>query len=99
METVWKFSASRSAFGYGQIVFFRIPLGAKLLRVSEQRNDVALWFVVNPSSSVSERLFASCMTGMNAPRGRPLGTCLFDDGDFVLHIFEITDVPEQSRAN
>ena len=69
-----------------------IPADAELLDVQEQRGKPVLWVLGDPDGRQVHRWFKGVMTGFPEPHDSwrswtYVGTCQFDGGAFVLHLF------------
>lgn len=70
-----------------------IPKGARVLSVANQDEALMLWAAVTPSNPTEPRTFLVALTGQEiavTPSFPFLGTVLFDNGNFVVHVFEVT---------
>lgn len=71
-----------------------LPMGTKIIAVDSVRIQVFIWAIVEEDKSVFEtRFFEVFATGQGMPLMHSgsreyLGTCLLDDGSFVVHVFE-----------
>lgn len=74
----------------GQV--FALPVGATFRACAAQGATIALWFEVDttPQATTEERWFRFFGTGfaLQGDNLTYLGTALFDDGAFVLHVYE-----------
>ena len=72
-------------------VFIDVPLGAKLLAVGAQDDDVVAWYRVNPNLGKRPRVCAAFPTGVDLPavcnHTEYVGTVQMRDG-LVFHVFE-----------
>ncbi len=70
-----------------------MPSGAKVLSFHVQHNKPFIWALVDPDRPDEKRRFYLLGTGhpmsysMDAMRF--IGTALLEDGDFILHLFEM----------
>lgn len=68
-----------------------LPLDSFVLSVDKQGDSrICLWAMVNPEETRKKaRRYWMVMTGGEAPSiAKHVSTLLFDDGAFVLHVFE-----------
>jgi hypothetical protein len=68
-----------------------LPVCSARLKIDKQGpSQICLWAMVNPEETKKElRDYLFVMTGGPAPAGaKYMNTLLFDDGAFVLHVFE-----------
>jgi hypothetical protein len=85
MKQVWKFVLS------GTLGNYLMPKGAQLLSVAEQRGDVCLWALVDPSAPKECRILSVVGTGWDyspSLNAKFIGTVLLDHGTLVFHVFE-----------
>lgn len=84
--TVWKFPVHLA-----DSFEVEMPHGSKFLHLDVQRDNPAMWFLVNPHSPPVSRVFHLVGTG-DASEGLDqcthLGSFLLDNGTFVFHLFE-----------
>lgn len=83
MKTIWKFVLQPECK-------IEMPVGAELLSVHAQGDDICLWAKVDPSAAKEARSFVGFGTGHDVP-DEPLafvGTALMHGGSLVFHIFE-----------
>lgn len=71
-----------------------VPVGAKFIALNTQLNKPCLWAICEASDGFETRVIAFYTTGEPIPEdhGVYLGTCLLEDGLYVLHAFDITKV-------
>jgi hypothetical protein len=86
MKSVYKY-LFHSLHGF---VTIYVPYSAKLLRVDKQGDTLAAWFEVETESTEgSYYVFYVAMTGEDIPDNLEyVNTVLFDDGNYVLHIYK-----------
>lgn len=68
-----------------------IPYGGKILDVQIQHNDLQLWALVNPSSSLQKRQIRIHGTGhdvLNDEHLNYISTFQVHGGNLVFHVFE-----------
>lgn len=73
-----------------------MPADAEFLRAGVRCGMIALWYKIEGDNSerIVEKIFR-CVPTSRAyvhPSDQYLGTVLFMDGQFVLHIFEVTEL-------
>jgi hypothetical protein len=87
MKIIYKYELSSDSGG----LTIPLPADAEVLTVQMQRAHVAMWVRLDPDAPRVPRRFASYQTGVSIPDvpQRFLGTVQQDDGEFVLHIFEV----------
>ena len=85
-KTIWKYDVPVT-----QEFTLAMPKGAELLSVQEQREQVRLWALVDPSAMKVTRKFQVVGTGWDFdPTDLTfVGTYQVSGGDFVFHLFEI----------
>lgn len=83
MKAVWKFTLHPYAKTH-------MPIGAKLLSVHAQGNDICLWAEVDTDAKVEAREFVIIGTGheIREHAGEYVGTAHLAAGQLVLHVFE-----------
>jgi hypothetical protein len=66
-----------------------MPIGARILHVGAQGDEVCVWALVNPSHGTEYRRIDAYGTGHDVPLdpGRYLGTAQMDNG-LVFHLFD-----------
>ncbi len=72
-----------------------MPSGAKILSAHNQRNQPCIWALVETLNPVSNRAIRAEHTGecrFLPPEAVFIGTVLLDDGDYVLHVFDLGEV-------
>lgn len=93
MKLVYKYEVG-SNVGSKTIV---LPKGAKILCAKAQSNTPHIWALVDTDPSVPSELRELLVVEsgrMPVPPGNNyLGTCLLDDGRYVVHVFEILPTP------
>lgn len=70
----------------------RMPRGSRLIHCREQGNSIALWFEVpDPDAEKQARKLQIFGTGTGPIRDGLIyaGTCIFADGELVLHVYEV----------
>lgn len=68
-----------------------MPVGAQVLSVREQGEEICLWALVTPDAPKETRRFVSFGTGHDVP-AVPLqfhGTAHLQGGSLVFHVFEV----------
>ena len=90
MKAIYKFP-----LGDDKKTVIKIPKDAKILSVQEQFSEGVMWALVDTEKEVEERFFESFLTGKEIKLFTPnyiyLGTYQTDGGNFVVHVFEITN--------
>jgi hypothetical protein len=88
---VWKFAIPINELTASFTTTLRIPEHARLLHVSAQRSSACMWFEVDTDAEKEPRRFQLFGTGHGPIRDglNFIGTCIFADGDLVLHIYEV----------
>lgn len=88
MITIWKFKLTEEKKQRVQM-----PRGAKILSAQSQRNDLCLWAMVDSTQPVVERTIICFGTGdeIKNDQLRYIGTTIFNDGYFVVHVFEVIE--------
>jgi hypothetical protein len=89
MKSVWKFPL---AVTDAQTI--EMPIGARLLTVQPQGDQVCLWALVETTAMKERRYIAILGTGHEAPsRGdlKYIGTFQLNKGALVFHAFEIVN--------
>lgn len=83
-KTIWKFTLARASLSP-----VTMPIGAEILHVGVQENDICFWAKVDPKAKTETRLFGIYGTGWDIPNDTEseyVGTV--QQGSFVWHIFE-----------
>jgi len=96
MKTVWKKQLQAVT-----IQEVEVPVGAKMLTVDEQYNEIMVWFLCDDDVELEKREIIVVGTGINAPNNMEdytyigsailLGPPLHDpntQGQYVFHVFE-----------
>lgn len=67
-----------------------VPLHAELLSVGNQHGQLVLWVLANIDHPTTQRTVHLSLTGQEhcEDAGRFLGTVLFAEGAYVVHVFE-----------
>jgi len=90
MLTVWKY-----AFKLNDEVRIEMPMGARLLDVQVQRDDICLWALVDSDLPRTIRRFVIHGTGHPIARKSEelgyVGTFQLAGGSLVFHLFEIVE--------
>lgn len=75
----------------GRITSVQMPRGSEVEYVTVQHDAATMWYRADPSQANETRYFQAFPTGATAiPRNAMyLGTCLFDGGHLVYHVFEV----------
>jgi hypothetical protein len=89
MKSIYRFYLD-----YPENNFIFVPVGSKILCVQNQKERVAIWFLVPDTDSIikQERIFTIYVAGECRERieGGYVGTVQMDNGNFVYHVFEDT---------
>lgn len=84
---IWKFTLSIT-----DTQKLRMPKGAKVLTVQNQRGNPVLWAMVDDTAPFETRTFATYGTGITIPGdeiGQYVGTYQSREGEWVFHVFEL----------
>jgi hypothetical protein len=92
MRVVYKYVLEARA-GIEQVLF-TIPQGAAFCHLQAQKDQVALWYEVDTEQPlhIEGVVFRGFLTGEKIPNNGVylhIGTALFNDGDFVFHVYEV----------
>lgn len=85
MKTIWKF-----LLPVEDVVWTRMPAGAKLLSVQRQRDEICVWALVDPAQPLVRRYFRWYGTG-HPVRTVDAATCFVGTvqyNDLVFHLFD-----------
>jgi hypothetical protein len=70
----------------------QVPAGTEFLTAAVQRNSICVWYKCDPDNPPMPRKIAIIPTGHTPPEiALYLGTCMFQDGQIVLHVFEVVE--------
>jgi hypothetical protein len=84
---IYKYTLFEYRYGTDDV---RISRDAKVLSVQVQRGVICLWAEVIPGQGTVTRRFYAALTGESPPEdGKHLATLLLDNGDFVVHVYEV----------
>lgn len=94
MNTIHKYTLET----FGPEVTVKMPAGAIVRHAGNQHGNLCLWAEVDTNNPLRDRIFRVVGTGnrLECESGRYLnyrGTAIFSNGDLVLHVFELDDVP------
>jgi len=69
----------------------KMPIGAKILSLQNQRQRPTLWVEVNSRHELEERVFMFVDTGeeFTFTNGKYIGTVLMDAASVVWHLYEL----------
>lgn len=82
--TIWKIALKPA-----QVQDIEVPADAEMLTISEQFDQICVWFKCDPDKPTTKRRIAMVGTGDTAPEGaRYIGTGFLYGGKLVLHVFE-----------
>lgn len=95
MKAIYKYSLKSGQAG--AYVRVEMPEHAIVYAVREQRGEVCMWAEVDTERPLTVRLFQVFATGQEIPENMGIysayvGTCFFDDGNFVFHVYEYLGV-------
>ena len=84
MKTIWKYTLKE------QNVTLELPIGATILHVASQRDQICFWAMVEDSNPLQKRTFCFYGTGWKiySDPGKYLGSALLYNGGEVYHVFE-----------
>lgn len=88
MQTIWKFKLE-----LGNRTKVTMPLGSRVISVSNQQNDLVIWALVTPNKLLTTKTFRIAGTGHDLEEDEEMvfiGTVQMPVG-FVWHIFELID--------
>lgn len=91
-RTIWVHRIPVNALSVSFTTVVRMPSGSRLVHLREQRGSIALWFEVpDPAAEKQARNFQIFGTGTGPIRDGLgyVGTCIFADGELVLHVYEV----------
>ena len=91
MSRIWKYQLNKDINREDRINIIEMPKGAEILCVKNQYNCPTLYAKVMPYySEIELREFKMAHTGETIlDEWKYIGTVLLDDGEYVLHIYEI----------
>src|SRR3990167_2123613 len=91
---IWKFF-----FEIGATNIIEIPKGAKFLTAQTQKDNGVIWALVDPTKEKEIRKILTIETGapINYAPEQLIYIATFQlmDGAFIVHVFEVIDVPEE----
>lgn len=71
-----------------------IPIGARVISIQNQHNKPIMWVLCDPKAEIESRKFRVILTGEKRKssdlEGQFIGTFQLYEGDFVGHVFELT---------
>jgi hypothetical protein len=84
MKFIWKYGVPDNGV-------INMPVGAEILQVREQFENVCLWALVEPGAPLEQRRFIMFGTGHPIPTGALVyrGSAHLKGGALVLHVFEL----------
>lgn len=84
-STIWKY-----ALGMHRDVSISMPVGANILSVGAQKNEMFLWALVNPTNKPVYRDFVILGTGhtYEGDPGKFIGTIHLHNSQLIFHVFE-----------
>jgi hypothetical protein len=69
-----------------------VPAGTEFLTAQVQNSAICVWYKCDPDNPPMQRSIAIVPTGGTPPETvLYLGTCMFMDGQIVLHVFEVVE--------
>lgn len=83
-NSIWKYVLQPN-------IDIEMPVGAQILSVREQGNDICMWTLVSPDAPKEKRIFMVFGTGHDVPpvQMKFLGTAHLQSGGLVFHVFEL----------
>lgn len=88
MRTIWKCDLVN--YTPGEIIQLALPIESKFLHLDRQREDVNVWFEVDPDKVGTYRHLTVVGTGQEIPKNAEyLATFLEMDGLLVWHLFDL----------
>lgn len=84
---IWKFTLQML-----ETQLVQMPEGAEVLSVHVQLGEVQVWALVDTAASPTARRFEMYATGQPIPHGPDgtfVGTVMFQDGQYVFHVYEV----------
>lgn len=86
MKTIWKYPIKTIA-----IQQLRMPEGAQILTVQEQRGQVCLWALVDENGEMESRHIETIGTGhpITGTERVYIGTYQLEGGDLIFHVFDM----------
>jgi len=89
MKSIYKYQISVNG-----ISAIPLPINSTLLSCKVQRNEICIWFLVDVSLSEKYlRTFKCYCTGQTVDyeidNQKFIDTCLLDNGEYIVHVFEI----------
>ncbi len=87
LQVIWKFPVPVRA----EPTMVAMPIGARILSVQTQREEICIWALVDPDEDREERRFLVVATGQTFdPTGMDyLGTVQINGGIRIFHVWEI----------
>lgn len=90
MKAIWKYTLK-------PIVTFEMPVGAQVLSVDEQGDDICMWALVDPEAGKIHRKFMVFGTAHNIPEPHEgprmeltyVGSAQPGDRTLAFHVFEV----------
>ncbi len=94
MIKIWKYTADQPGINH-----VTMPENARIISVQPVGNTVTLWAEVNPAARWVNRRIQRVLTGESPSGGAwHLGTCVFDGGAFVVHVYDLGEWPLDPAA-
>jgi len=88
VKQVWKFDIRRVS-DYNMI---KMPMGAKILHVGMQNDEIFIWALVHPTNEYINRKIGMVGTGHSIPKKESenyIGSVINHMGEFVWHFFDL----------
>lgn len=69
-----------------------LPRGSNVIHIDVQGSRYIIWAEVDETQPIEKRRFVGLMTGQSVDLGmKHISTLLVDNGNFVIHFYEITN--------
>lgn len=92
MKMIWKYEVPD-----GQPTIIQMPKDAQILSIQPQGEKSMIWALVDIEQPKVKRAIYCSLTGSNvyvrSTKFEFIGTCQFDDGEFVAHYFDCGELP------
>lgn len=96
MKTIYKYPLRTE-----ELQFVKLPIGAEILCVKSQANDLCLWALVDNEAETEDRCFVVLPTGSEIKSHtedlKYIDTVLWFNGTLVFHVFEYTGHDRTTR--
>ena len=92
-RVVFKFPIVSREIPSREVFCLRMDPNAEVLSVQQQKDALQLWALLDPEIAPVDRWFAFVPTGLlfDATGGKHVTTLLSQDGEFVIHLFEVPE--------